>query len=81
MRATLPPVTEGRILIDIRGVCYLSYLSDETIRKLMNEGRFPRGFKLGTAPNSPRRWVRSEIVAFLERGLDMAQAEEVAHGS
>jgi len=81
MRATAPPLTKGRILIDIRGVCHLSSLSDETIRNLMNEGRFPRGFKLGTAPNSPRRWVRSEIVAFLERGLDMAQAEGVVHGA
>jgi predicted DNA-binding transcriptional regulator AlpA len=78
-RATLP-ATEGKVLIELVAVCHLASLSDTTIRTLIDKKRFPAGFKVGDSPNSPRRWVRAEVVAFLEGGMLHRDAAEVAPG-
>ena len=81
MRKSLqPPAMEGRILIDIRGVCHLASLSITTVRRLIDEKLFPPGIKCGGARNTSRRWVKSDIIAFLESDIPHAATVEVTLG-
>ena len=64
------------IAIDIKEVAFLSSLSTNTIRRLADDGLFPKGVKFGRARNSARRWNRAEVVAHLQRGIRQADAGE-----
>jgi len=62
---TKPDLSE---LMDMAAVCERLGMCRQTIHRWIADptSDFPKGAKLGTGRNSPRRWLRSDIENWLE---------------
>ena len=52
--------------IDARTLCKRLGISDTSLRRLIREGTFPAGTKLGAAPNCKRLWPEAAVEQWME---------------
>lgn len=73
---TTTHIPAGAILLDEHQVIELTQIPERTLRRMVSGGRFPRPIRLGSSARARKRWLRTELEAWLRARCDEREGRD-----